>query len=43
MNTAAGIGSGAVLGAIVAGPPGAVVGAILGGLIGHSTERGDND
>ena len=43
MNTAAGIGSGAVLGAIIAGPPGAAVGAILGGLVGYSSERGDND
>lgn len=38
MNTAAGLGSGAVLGALIAGPPGAVVGAFLGGLAGYSTE-----
>ena len=38
MNTATGIGSGALLGAMVGGPIGAVAGAILGGLVGYSTE-----
>lgn len=38
MNTATGIGSGALLGALIAGPPGAVVGALVGGAIGYSAE-----
>ena len=38
MKTAGGIGSGAMLGAIIAGPLGAIVGGILGALIGYAAE-----
>ena len=38
MNTAGGIGAGAVLGALVAGPIGAIAGGILGAILGYSTE-----
>ena len=39
MNTAGGMGAGALIGALVAGPPGAVVGGLLGAALGHSTEE----
>ena len=39
MNTAGGMGAGAVIGALVAGPPGAVVGGLLGAALGRSTEE----
>lgn len=39
MNTATGLGSGALLGALIGGPIGAVLGAIFGGAIGYSTEN----
>ena len=40
MNTAGGMGAGAVIGALVAGPPGAVVGGLLGKYaFGRSTEE----
>ncbi|GJE60610.1 hypothetical protein [Methylobacterium trifolii] len=38
-NTTLGVGSGAVAGALVAGPIGAVAGAIVGGVVGASSER----
>ena len=39
-RTTLGVGSGAVAGALVAGPIGAVAGAVVGGLVGSSTEGG---
>ncbi|KST61738.1 hypothetical protein AO398_02500 [Methylobacterium sp. GXS13] len=39
-RTTLGVGSGAVAGALVAGPIGAVAGAVVGGFVGNSTERG---
>ena len=39
MNTAGGMGAGAVIGALVAGPPGAVFGGLLGAALGRSTEE----
>ena len=39
MNTASGMDAGAVIGALVDGPPGAVVGGLLGAALGHSTEE----
>ena len=39
MNTAGGMGAGAVIGALVAGPHGAIVGGLLGAALGHSTEE----
>lgn len=38
MNTATGIGSGALLGALIGGPIGAILGAVFGGAIGYSKE-----
>ncbi|MCJ2038743.1 hypothetical protein MKK70_28800 [Methylobacterium sp. E-041] len=38
-NTVVGVGSGAVAGALVAGPIGAVAGAVIGGVVGSSSER----
>ncbi|MCJ2055986.1 hypothetical protein MKL09_05420 [Methylobacterium sp. J-048] len=38
-RTTLGVGSGAVAGALVAGPIGAVAGAVVGGFVGNSTER----
>lgn len=38
-STAAGIGSGVLAGAVVAGPIGAVVGGVTGGYIGSRYER----
>jgi hypothetical protein len=38
-RTTLGVGSGAVAGALVAGPIGAVAGAVVGGFVGHSSER----
>lgn len=39
-RTTLGVGSGAVAGALVAGPIGAVAGAVVGGFVGNSSERG---
>ena len=39
MNTAGGMGAGAVLGALVGGPLGAVVGGALGAILGYATEE----
>lgn len=39
MNTASGMGAGAVIGALVAGPPGAIVCGLIGAAIGNSTEE----
>ncbi len=38
-NTTVGVGTGAIAGALVAGPVGAVAGAIVGGVVGASSER----
>ena len=39
MNTAGGMGAGAVLGALVGGPIGAVIGGTLGAILGYTTEE----
>ena len=39
MNTAGGMGAGAVIGALVAGPPGALIGGLFGAALGRSTEE----
>jgi hypothetical protein len=38
-NTTVGVGTGAIAGAVVAGPIGAVAGAIVGGVVGATSER----
>ena len=39
MNTAGGMGAGAVLGALVGGPIGAVIGGAIGATLGYVTEK----
>jgi hypothetical protein len=40
-HTLAGIGAGATIGAIAAGPPGAIAGAVIGGIAGASKDQED--